>query len=204
MGTSRIDIKMPPQRPRTIPCSSRARLFVNNQALDAHFNDVHRARPTPRVVPKDRGNLAPAKSHPPSQKNPKPLQGIYLASESDRTGLTNNCDNADRLVCISHRTRSLSCHFQQNSGYGQGQCISLTLTKYIWIIVCPISRLYRPPSNKNLVGTTIQKCNQAMGEFDTICPRVWKYNRHILSSQKNKHNTKFKQKTSFTAKAKKE
>ncbi|KAJ5850215.1 short chain oxidoreductase/dehydrogenase [Penicillium solitum] len=100
MGTSRIDIKMPPQRPRTIPCSSRARLFVNNQALDAHFNDVHRARPTPRVVPKDRGNLAPAKSHPPSQKNPKPLQGIYLASESDRTGLTNNCDNADRLESL--------------------------------------------------------------------------------------------------------
>lgn len=132
MGTTRIDIKMPPQRPRVIPCSSCARSFVDNQALDAHFNDVHRARPTPRAVPKDRGNLAP-KSHPSSQKNPKPLQYIHLASDSDRTGLTNNCDNADCLVCISHPTRSFSCCFQKNRGYGQGQgqCTSLTPTKYI-------------------------------------------------------------------------
>lgn len=97
MGTARINIKMPPQRPRTTPCSCCTRLFVDKQALDAHFNDVHRACPTPRAVPKDRGNLAPAKSHPPSQKNPKPLQGIHLASESDRTGPTNNCDNVDSL-----------------------------------------------------------------------------------------------------------
>ena len=61
----------------------------------------------------------------------------------------------------------------------------------------PIPRVNMLPSNESLFNATTQKFNHGTGESGTICPRIRKSSRHILSTQKAKHNAKPKQEIKY-------